>query len=896
MRNLRIGIAALTLAVGTALGASGCGDNDKPATCGNARLDPFGDPPEECDSAIPAGEPGACPRTVEACNDENPCTVDTVAGDPEACSATCEYVQVVADLTVEDACCPAGATASTDLDCGQPCGNGVLDAGEECDIAIEPGTAGACPTTCSDGVACTQDILAGVGCLAACSNPTITDEIDDDGCCPTGATSGTDNDCSAACDNGVLDPGETCDTAITTGLGKCPTLAECDDDDVCTTDSLLGGACAAQCQHVVIIDPIDDDQCCPPAANANNDNDCTAQCGNGAVETGEFCDTAIPGSLAGACPAACNDMNACTTDAVTGLNCQARCTVTAVGPNLTTPDTCCPPIVGNATNDIDCMAVCGNGVLETAAGEACDTAIASGVGKCPALADCNDANACTTDGTAGVGCAKACTHAAVTACSMTGDGCCPMGCTGLNDADCSLTCGNGTVEASETCDTDLVAPDPGACPTGPADCSDGVACTADSVQSPGTCNAECIHSPITTEVTGDGCCPDGANQTTDNDCPSVCGNDVVEAGETCDTGLASGVAGACPTACDDSSDCTDDALTNGGTCLAACVYTDRADEACCGDGVVETTDATTGNPVSNPELCDTNIPVGSSGACPSACDDLDACTTDALVAGGTCNAECTITPFTPCCGDDVITPFDAFGNLAETCEPSLNGGPGGCDQITCVDSYLCTTDESAELGGNQCAKVCTHTPVNDAMTPDSCCAPGSRFGTDADCVCGNMTVEAPEACDDGNTTNDDMCTNSCTIAENIVGAPCGADEECAMLGTTVTPVGGSESTCIETDDLPGLTNGFVGGYCTMTNCNPGDPYDSCPQIDPMGVANAICVQPPGAPFGLCAALCTLANGDSDCRRNETNLLGAYAYRCTPISPTQGICQPRSPTY
>jgi cysteine-rich repeat protein len=35
---------------------------------------------------------------------------------------------------------------------------------------------------------------------------------------------------------------------------------------------------------------------------------------------------------------------------------------------------------------------------------------------------------------------------------------------------------------------------------------------------------------------GDGCCPAGCDNTTDHDCPSVCGNKVVETGESCDDG------------------------------------------------------------------------------------------------------------------------------------------------------------------------------------------------------------------------------------------------------------------------------------------------------------------------------------------------------------------------
>jgi len=54
------------------------------------------------------------------------------------------------------------------------------------------------------------------------------------------------------CGNGQIDDEESCDPAILTGeTGACPTLSDCDDEDDCTTDELLGTAveCSARCQN-----------------------------------------------------------------------------------------------------------------------------------------------------------------------------------------------------------------------------------------------------------------------------------------------------------------------------------------------------------------------------------------------------------------------------------------------------------------------------------------------------------------------------------------------------------------------------------------------------------------------------------------------------------------------
>jgi hypothetical protein len=77
---------------------------------------------------------------------------------------------------------------------------------------------------------------------------------------------------------------------------------------------------------------------------------------------------------------------------------------------------------------------CGNGVVEP--GETCDPP-----GSCPS--SCGDGNACTTDTLIGDpwACSSSCSHTPVTQC-WDGDGCCPPGCNGNTDDDCSPSCGN----------------------------------------------------------------------------------------------------------------------------------------------------------------------------------------------------------------------------------------------------------------------------------------------------------------------------------------------------------------------------------------------------------------------------------------------------------------------
>lgn len=252
--------------------------------------------------------------------------------------------------------------------CVVECGDGLVGAEELCDTAIASGEPGSCPSSCDDGEACTRDTLLGVGCTARCFSTDVTRPGDGDGCCPTGASSLTDDDCAIACGNGLLEAGELCDTGIATGAGSCPT--GCDDGAVCTTDRLLeAGGCAARCEWAEITAAASGDGCCPAGATVASDTDCSPACGDGVFTpaTGELCDTGIV-SGPGSCPSSCDDGMVCTRDMLVGAgSCTASCTHTVLPP--LGGDACCPPGATIAT-DSDCVARCGDGVRT--APEACD--------------------------------------------------------------------------------------------------------------------------------------------------------------------------------------------------------------------------------------------------------------------------------------------------------------------------------------------------------------------------------------------------------------------------------------------------------------------------------------------------------------------------------------------
>jgi hypothetical protein len=293
--------------------------------CGNGKLDPG----EQCDIGIPLGVPGSCPVS---CNDGNPCTSDIKLD--QGCSSTCYHASFTTPLS-GDGCCPPGANSTTDSDCPAGCGDGKLDPGESCDTGIPAGQYGGCPVTCEDGNTCTLDLVAGSGCHAYCTHA---------------------NTCPAdLCGDGKVNLGESCDTAIPAGApGACPLT--CDDNNPCTSDTLIGSGCVTQCMHLPITLSMSGDGCCPPGANSLTDGDCPASCGNGVVDPGEGCDPAITGGP-GACIQSCDDGNPCTTDFLSGSACNVTCGHTIVAPNPAAKDGCCPTGL-NGKQDADCPAPC----------------------------------------------------------------------------------------------------------------------------------------------------------------------------------------------------------------------------------------------------------------------------------------------------------------------------------------------------------------------------------------------------------------------------------------------------------------------------------------------------------------------------------------------------------
>jgi hypothetical protein len=657
---------------------------------------------------------------------------------------------------------PGGADAVRSADGKGLCGNGLVDDGELCDSGILPGRWGACPAPdCNDGLACTIDTPVGSGCWQRCEHSPRLGGASGDGCCAEGATAATDSDCSNSCGNGTVEaaapgkPGETCDLAIAAEqAGACPTAPSCDDDNACTTDSLISaGTCAAVCVNRPVLDTAAADGCCAPGSSNVTDPDCPAVCGNGRKDLGETCDRGALAGSAAACPQSCEDNDPCTRDLLEGAGCQMVCRNLKIT-DREAGDRCCPM---GATRDVDpdCPAICGNKILEP--GEACDKGlVAPAPGACPTGCAASTA-ACLTRRLEGRSddCTARCTDESGPAlCSTTSDGCCSERCTSVNDPDCSPTCGNGVVEASETCDTAIVAGSPGACPSV---CNDSVGCTSDILVSRGTCSARCAHVPITATSSGDGCCPPGANPGLDGDCPAQCGDGMVTAPkETCDEAITTGQPGACPGSCPAPASCMRATLVGDpDTCTSRCqVETVKAcahGDGCCPTGCNRQSDddcqPVCGNGQQEAgEACDRTISAGQEGACATSCNDNKACTADSTLGRiSDCSRFCRNEPITACKSGDGCCPTGCLalqdrdcvavcGNgvveTEETCDP-----PSKCPGLCPDDKDPCTFQRL--LGdAATCTAVCVYTPIVlcSGKSADKCCPSICSAVLDVDCA------------------------------------------------------------------------------------------------------------------------------------------------------------------
>jgi hypothetical protein len=224
----------------------------------------------------PAVPVEVCFSSDQACDDGNPCTVDTCSGVGEF--GTCAHS--AADLPCDDGLYCNGADTCALGVCGAHAGNPCSAAGECCreeadrcatECASSPCDGLGVGAPCDDGSACTSDdrcvdgpfgvLCRGTAALTCTSTDPCRASLCDDTTGTARCVEQPSGECPVGCGNGVVDADETCDGDLDAACPdqcgfdcRCPVPPPpppplrdegepCDDDAACATNHCVDRVC-----------------------------------------------------------------------------------------------------------------------------------------------------------------------------------------------------------------------------------------------------------------------------------------------------------------------------------------------------------------------------------------------------------------------------------------------------------------------------------------------------------------------------------------------------------------------------------------------------------------------------------------------------------------------------
>jgi hypothetical protein len=585
---------------------------------------------------------------------------------------------LIATVTASNGECSKSLSTTVTCHSGGGCGNGVVDRGETCDVALEPSCPADCVHVCGDGVveageSCEPPNTAACGDTCQMREPICGDgfingsEPCDIAALPTGAPAGR------TCEN----LGGVCQLAFPIGLSLCGNgIAEFDD----TCDNPGGNNYAiANCGDVWgsgTLDGAAND--CSPITSAT-----CARC-EASSECAELMDPSFLAGSAVAGPALGtprSELYFKTLDCVRDTTCAVA----------NVYDCYC----GSVSSE-QCDAGGGNGACKTIIEQGLETTnpieiamhfsnVTLGAGLALSRVACDQLNcrvACSLDAAV---CGDGIVQLGET-CERSLDPTCP--------ADCTQYCGDGMVEGSETCE-----------PPGTATCSSCRARTQRCLDGFVTGTEACDPSASPTGAPAGSTCTSGCEVRV-----GTCGNGVVEAVESCEP-------------------------PNTASCSATCGPRAQA----CRDGFV------TGSEACDPTATPTGAPAGA--GCSFDCEVHfvdDTCGNGVVEADETCDNPGANNYAIDDCGD--IWGSNGVDGAANDCKPISSAACASCELASECAELL---EPDAVLTGNAVEGPATGQPRRELYfkTLDCLRDTGCAVGNLLDCYCGAASAAQ---CDSGN--------------------------------------------------------------------------------------------------------------------------------------------------
>jgi fibro-slime domain-containing protein len=386
---------------------------------------------------------------------------------------------------------------------------------------------------------------------------------------------------------------------------------------------------------------------------------------------------------------------------------------------------------------------------------------------------------------------------------------------------------------------------------------------------------------------------------------SVCGNGVVETGETCDDGNSvpgDGCSGVCQTEanytcatpgqpctftgvvaiCGDGKLEGDEGCDDGNTnsndgCSATCTL--EAGFTCatpgqpctkpvgvCGDGAINSGEQCDDGNTMTGDGCGATCQIESGWACPNAgqaCMQVMYCGDGVVETGETCDDGNT-TPGDGCSGVCQLQPGYACPSAGQPCVQIWVCGNGHVDP-----GEVC--DDGNTASGDGCSADCSL--VESGYTCPNVNGSGGPCVKAPDNVCGDGHIAGNEQCDDGNTSSNDGCSSTCAVESGwncpTAGQPCVRNAYCGNGivdgkdqcddGNNTSNDGCSADCKLEQGWACVSTGTPPKSVCHKTTCGDGvkEGFEQCDDgnLIPYDGCSASCTIEPKCQGGTCTAVC-----------------------------------------